>query len=177
MIRAVPLALLMLAGRVEALEMPSGRGLVPALVMAETPPGPPQKSPWLALGLSAATELPTLLIGPSLGHLYAGETAHFWITGGARLGALGLLYLLEAWGPGIGPLYAVGQPGHLGASFNAYPAGFTLDLLLVLGIIGSAIYDLVDAPFAAVRFNDRFPPQPVPAQARWGPAAWPLASF
>src|SRR5450755_3621552 len=110
---------------------------MPALALADgvpqDAPPPRLKSPWEALGLSALVELPTLLVGPSLGHLYAGEEEHFWITGAARLGALGLLILLEVWGPGIGPLYAVTQPGHLGASFNAYPVAFTVDLLLVLG--------------------------------------------
>jgi hypothetical protein len=183
MIRAVPLALLLVAGRVEALEMPSELHLIPALVLGDDAPQAQEapalhlKSPWEALGLSALVELPTLFIGPSLGHLYAGEETHFWITGGARLAAFGLLILLEVWGPGIGPLYAVTQPGHLGESFSAYPVAYTVDLLLVLGIIGSAIYDLIDAPYAASRYNARIEAAAAAPHAMAAPPGWMVATF
>lgn len=131
---------------------------------------PHWKSPALALGLSLALELPTLLIGPSLGHLYAGEWQHFALTGGARLADVTLLVLLEKFAPGfgIGPLYALGQLNFAGG-FTGYPLGFTVDLVLVLALVGSAIYDLVDAWRAAERYDLRHglapPPGPSPAAA------------
>jgi hypothetical protein len=130
-----------------------------------------RKSPALALGLSLALELPTLFIGPSLGHLYAGDWQHFAITGGARVMDVFLLVLLEKFTPGfgIGPLVAILNPEHLGASFTGYPVGFPVDLVLVLALVGSGIYDLVDAWMAAQRFNLRFglvpPPVPAPVAA------------
>ncbi len=143
---------------------------VPAATLAAAPVSPRRKSPALALGLSLALELPTLFIGPSLGHLYAGEWQHFAITGGARVADVVLLVLLEKFMPGfgIGPLFALLHPEHLGASFAGYPVGFPVDLVLILGLVGSAIYDLYDSWRAAERADvrsglERVPPSPAAA--------------
>ena len=180
MIRAVPLALLLLAGRVEALETPSELHLVPALVLADQapqatePPALHLKSPWAAFGLSAGVELPTLFIGPSLGHLYAGEETHFWIANwGARLAAFGLLILLEVWGPRHRSAVCGDTTRSSRESFSAYPVAYTVDLLLVLGIVGSAIDHLIDAPYAASRYNARLEAAAVAPRAMAAPPALP----
>ncbi|MHB8417109.1 MAG: hypothetical protein ACYDCL_03470 [Myxococcales bacterium] len=138
---------------------------------AAAPPAP--KSPAMALALSLALELPTLFLGPSLGHLYAGDWKHFAITGGARAADLILLVLLEKYAFGIGPLVALLNPQHLGASFSGYPLGFTVDLVLVLALVGSGVYDLVDSWFAAERFNARLGPTPAPGPSPAAAAALP----
>ncbi len=118
-------------------------------------PRPPRKSPGLALGLTLASELATFGLGPSAGHAYAGEWEHLAVTGGGRVADLALLTVLEKFVPGfgIGPLYALTHPEHLGASFSAYPLAFPVDLVLVVALFGSAVYDIVDSWFAAGRAN------------------------
>ncbi|MHB1844475.1 MAG: hypothetical protein ACYCWW_06535 [Deltaproteobacteria bacterium] len=177
-----------------ALALPSPYRLVPELRLevatlapVPTPKATPKataaprtrrrlKSPSLALGLTLATELPTLLLGPPTGILYAGESEHFWITGGGRVGIFALLYLFEKFIPGfgIGPLYALTQPGHFGASVLAYPVAFPLDLLLVLAWLGSGGYDIVDSWYAAKRANAR-DDAGTPAPERAPAAAWPTS--
>ncbi len=141
---------------------------------------PERKSSALALGLTLAVELPTLFLGPSAGHAYAGEWEHFAITGGGRIADLALLMVLEKFVPGfgIGPLYAILHPEHLGATFAAYPVAFPIDLILVLALVGSGVYDAVDAWFAAARANvglaDAVPGRPsAPAAAAVPPPARP----
>lgn len=168
-------------GLVLALGLAAGsaaEGLVPRLELRALPEAaiapavaePSLKSPSLAFGLTLASELPTLLIGPSAGHLYAGESRHFWLSGGSRIGTLLTLVFLEKWMPGfgVGPLYAVSRPGHLGRSFAAYPIAFPVDLALVLGLVGSGAYDLVDSWFAAKRANAHAssPASPPPPPAK-----------
>ena len=114
----------------------------------------PERSPWAALGLSLACELPTALLGPSCGHLYAGETAHFYLTGSLRAADFLALVVLEKWGPGIGPLYDVVQP-HFSRSLAAEPLAYPVDLVLVALWWGTGLYDLVDSVFAVRRANRR----------------------
>ncbi len=157
--RLVPELQLELGSAEQAPPPAKAKAASPAPAAASSAPGVGKrlKSPGLALGLTLATELPTLLLGPASGLYYAGEMEHFWITGGGRVGIFVLLYVLEKFVPafGIGPLYAVTQPGHLGASFAAYPIAFPVDLLLLLGWVGSAGYDAVDSWFAVKRANAR----------------------
>jgi hypothetical protein len=112
------------------------------------------RSSWGALGLTALCEVPTLLVGPSCGHLYAGETEHFAVTGGLRVVDLLALYALEKWAYGTPPLYAVIQP-HFSRSLSAYPLAYPVDLVLVALWCGTGLYDLVDSFFAAKRHNHR----------------------
>ena len=144
--------------------------LAPPAVTLQAPAKKP-KSPPLALALTLVCAIPTAFIGPSIGHLYAGDWKHFAITGGGRIADLTLLVLLEKFAPGfgIGPLVALLNPEHLGKNFSGYPLGYPVDLVLVLALIGSTVYDAVDAWRAAVRFNDALglaAPQPMsPAAA------------
>jgi hypothetical protein len=142
-----------------------------------------RKSPALALALTLAVAVPTLFIGPSIGHLYAGDWKHFLITGGGRFADLTLLVLLEKFAPGFGTpaLIALWNVEHVGKSFAAYPVGCSVDLVLLLALIGSTVYDAVDSWRAAVRFNDKLgdlglaAPQPMsaPAAAAIPPPARP----
>ncbi len=133
---------------------------VPLAPVASATPGlnleprsaPSLKSPWGALGLSLACELPTALLGPSCGHLYTGEDAHFFLTGGFRVLDFLALAVLEKWGPGIAPLYDVLQP-HFSRSLGAEPIAYPVDLVLVALWWGTAVYDLVDVVFSARRVN------------------------
>lgn len=112
------------------------------------------KSAWSAVGLTLACELPTLFFGPSCGHLYAGETTHFFLTGGLRVADLLALVALEQWGYGTPPLYAVLQP-HFSRSLAAEPLAYSVDLVLVALWWGTGLYDLVDSLFVARRANRR----------------------
>jgi hypothetical protein len=142
-----------------------------AVVEALQIPAKLRKSPPLALALTLVGSLPTAFIGPSIGHLYAGDWKHFRISGGGRLADLTLLVILEKFAPGfgIGPLVALLNPEHLGKNFSGYPLGYPVDLVLVLALIGSTVYDAYDAWRAAERFNDKLglaAPQPMsPAAA------------
>ncbi len=130
-----------------------------------------RKSPPLALALTLVCVIPTAFIGPSMGHLYAGDWKHFLITGGGRLADLTLLVILEKFAPGfgIGPLFALLYPQNFGKDISGYPLGYPVDLVLVLALIGSTIYDAVDSWLAVDRFNAALglaPPQPMsPAAA------------
>lgn len=126
-----------------------GLALAPSMAF-----GVDRRSPWGALGLTALCEGSTLFFGPSCGHLYAGETLHFAVTGGFRVMDLLALYVLEKWAYGTPPLYAVVQP-HLSRSLSAYPLAYPLDLLLVALWWGTGLYDLVDSFFAARRYDHR----------------------
>jgi hypothetical protein len=126
----------------------------PLVALDLSPPPPPTRSPWGALALTAACEIPTALFGPSCGHLYAGEEAHFFLTGGLRLTDLLALVALDRWGFGTPPLYAVIQP-HFSRSLAAWPVAYPLDLILVALWWGTGLYDLVDSFFAAGRHNRR----------------------
>ena len=112
------------------------------------------KSGWTALGITAVCELPTALLGPSCGHLYAGEEAHFFTTGGMRLAALAAILVLDRWGFGTPPLFSVVQP-QFSRNLAAYPLAYTLDLILVAVWWGTGLFDLVDSFFAAGRHNRR----------------------
>ena len=70
---------------------------------------------------------------------------------------LTLLVILEKWAPGfgIGPLVALFNPEHLGKDFSGYPVGYPVDLVLVLALVASTIYDAVDSWRAAARFNEK----------------------
>ncbi len=127
--------------------------IVPALDLIPTQ-APPSKSAWGALGLTLACELPTAFLGPSCGHLYAGEEAHFFTTGGLRVADLLALVALNQWGFGTPPLYAVIQP-HFSRSVAAWPLAYPLDFVLVALWWGSGLYDLIDSFFAAGRHNHR----------------------
>jgi hypothetical protein len=117
-------------------------------------PALPSKSGWGAFGLTLACELPTAFFGPSCGHLYAGEEAHFFTTGGLRVADLLALVALNQWGFGTPPLYAVIQP-HFSRSVAAWPLAYPLDFVLVALWWGSGLYDLIDSVFAAGRHNHR----------------------
>jgi hypothetical protein len=146
--------------------------LAPAATLYHSPSR--RKSPPLALALTLICTIPTVFVGPSMGHLYAGDWKHFLISGGGRLTDLTLLVILEKWAPGfgIGPLVALFNPEHLGKDFSGYPVGYPVDLVLVLALVASTIYDAVDSWRAAARFNEKLdqlglaPPQPMsPAAA------------
>jgi len=147
-----------------AVSLGSDPSLFPPLVLAVPPaggvlhrwatPAPDSRSEWGALGLSLACELPTAFFGPSCGHLYAGEEAHFFTTGGLRVADLLALVALDRWAFGTAPLYAVIQP-HFSRSAAAWPLAYPLDFVLVALWWGSGLYDLIDSVFAAKRHNRR----------------------
>jgi hypothetical protein len=128
----------------------------PASVALSPAPAPSlsEKSPWAALSLTLACELPTAFFGPSCGHLYAGEQAHFVLTGGLRAADFLALVILEKWGYGVPPLYDVVQP-HFSRSLAAEPLAYPVDLILVALWWGTGLYDLIDSVFAARRANRR----------------------
>jgi hypothetical protein len=106
-----------------------------------------------ALGFAATTGL---LVGPSLGHFYAGEWGRGLFTAGARTAGIGLILLgaFAGWGE-----------CERGASYDdpchAEGAEEAEDGRVVMGIgagvfVAATVYDVVDAPFAARRFNERF---------------------
>jgi hypothetical protein len=127
-------------------------------------PAPPEKSTWGALSLTVACELPTVLFGPSCGHLYAGEQTHFVLTGSLRAADFLALVVLEKWGYGVPPLFDVLQT-HFSRSLAAEPLAYPLDLVLVALWWGTGVYDLIDSVFAVKRANRRAalsrPPPPV----------------
>jgi hypothetical protein len=149
---------------VAALSLAANSSLVPPLVLSlpqpaanlelPPPPAPDFKSDWGALGLTALCELPTAFFGPSCGHLYAGEEAHFFTTGGLRLADLLALVALDRWGFGTPPLYAVIQP-RFSRNDAAWPLAYPLDFVLVALWWGTGLYDLIDSFFAADRHNRR----------------------
>ncbi len=167
-----------------ALSLRADPSLVPPLILSVPPPpaggldlspapAPDTRSGWGALGLSLACELPTAFFGPSCGHLYAGEEAHFFATGGLRVADLLALVALDRWGFGTPPLYAVIQP-HFSRSAAAWPLAYPLDFVLVALWWGTGLYDLVDSVFAAQRHNRRaeaqraaLAPSAVPALIRF----------
>lgn len=111
--------------------------------------------------------LPMILVGPSLGHLYAGEVKHGLISSGIRTGAfvvggLGAIIFLTAHSfPGA---FLVEQDqGRDNAALAVIGAG-----LVVVG--GISIYDLWDAHLAVERHNKRA------AQARASLVVAPLVS-
>ena len=94
----------------------------------------------LALGLG---------VGPSLGHLYADEPAHAWLTMAGRLTgfSVGGFLVLSAWASRM-----VEYP-RTSKSDAWLQAGF--GLAFVAGALALGIYDIVDAPRAARRSNAR----------------------
>jgi hypothetical protein len=154
----------MTLGLLLALSLGSEPSLVPPLILAvpsavgaldlSPAPAPATRSGWGALGLSLACELPTAFFGPSCGHLYAGEEAHFFTTGGLRVADLLALVALDRLGFGTPPLYAVIQP-HFSRSAAAWPLAYPLDFVLVALWWGTGLYDLIDSVFAAKRHNHR----------------------
>ncbi len=139
------------------LSVPQPAGALDLSIPASRGAGPTPldiRSGWGALGLSLACELPTAFFGPSCGHLYAGEEAHFYTTGGLRLADLLALVALDRLGFGTAPLYAVIQP-HLSRSAAAWPLAYPLDFVLVALWWGTGLYDLIDSFFAAGRHNRR----------------------
>ena len=103
----------MSAGLLLALSLGTHPSFMPQLALDPAEPGaeldlapdplPDVKSGWAALGLSLACEVPTALFGPSCGHLYADEDAHFYTTGGLRLADLLALVALDRWAFGTPP--------------------------------------------------------------------------
>ena len=93
-----------------------------------------------------------LIVAPSLGHFYAGETGHgVWMSVGR--GALAFL--------AVGSL-AVGafQCFDLGLGERSEPCEpssvpFVLAAVFATGAVGMAVYDIVDAPDAARRTQER----------------------
>lgn len=151
-------------------------GALPGVGRAQTPGGPPaalsepaadadEKRPLVALGLPilstslsvvflfsgnealAGTGAVLFVAGPSVGHLYAGESRNAMIHSGVRAVAAvatitGILHLL------ISPdcdSFDARCPMPLGTSLLIF-GGFAVGT-------GSAIYSVVDAPFAARRHN------------------------
>ena len=91
-----------------------------------------------------------ILLGPSLGHFYAGEIKHGLVTLGIR-GALV---------SGSLALYAAARnsaPGRQDYSYDDDSAGILglLAFTLAIGAFGVGIYDFIDAPRAANRTNAR----------------------
>jgi hypothetical protein len=92
-----------------------------------------------------------LTVGPSIGHIYAGEYVHGW--GMALLRAVTLTYgsyMAIASLVGNGDCED-GPPG----SCDSHPGEWGLALGLLLITPATAIYDIIDAPSAARRANDR----------------------
>ena len=96
-----------------------------------------------ALGVAA------LVVGPSLGHLYAGEPGRAVRHAGVRLGALAIM--------GAGLAMVLSSPCAFGSE-NECPeiredAGVGLFLAGAFLGAGSAAYSVIDAPLAAARTN------------------------
>ena len=89
-----------------------------------------------------------LLLGPSLGHFYAGEVRHGLLTLGIRGALVGGSIALYAAALGS-------TPDRPMTSYDDDSAGIMLLLAftLAIGAFGVGIYDLVDAPLAANRTN------------------------
>lgn len=151
--------------------------LAPSTASAQpgrTPPAdlPDEKSPAIALGLSllgtgagiaalvAASEMEdgaplgvagigALVVGPSLGHFYAGESDRGIRHAAVRLGAVAAM--------GTGLLLFFSSPCAFGSE-NECPetredVGIGIFLAGAAVGVGSTIYSIVDAPFAARRTN------------------------
>ena len=127
------------------------------------------KSPGVAMGLAlGGTALPiaaffaagdgddgalvlvglgALIIGPSMGHFYAGETQTGLVHAGVRAGSMGLML--------AGAIALLDECGWEGESeCNETPG----TMMLVGGgilLVGSTIYSIIDAPLAAHRHNRR----------------------
>ncbi len=86
------------------------------------------------LGVAA---LGVLIVAPSAGHLYAGATDHAIITSLGRAASFGLILVAASESDRSRDLAEVGQ------MVGAY------------GFLGVIVYNIVDAPFAARRFNRR----------------------
>ena len=139
-------------------------------------PEAPEKSPAVAFGLSllgtgagvfallaashvdhgeyfGAAGIATLVVGPSLGHFYAGEGSRGARHAALRLGAVAVM--------GAGLLVALSSPCAFGPENhddcpNARD-GFGLGILAAGAVLGagSAVYSVFDAPNAAERTNRR----------------------
>jgi hypothetical protein len=155
------------------------RFLVPLLIAATAAPAHAQpadasdeKSPALALALSllgtgagvaalfaasdvddgevvGALGVAALVVGPSLGHLYAGEPGRAVRHAGVRLGALAIM--------GAGLAMVLSSPCAFGSE-NECPetredAGVGIFFAGALLGAGSAVYSIIDAPLAASRTN------------------------
>ena len=139
---------------------------------ASLPDRPEQKSPVLALGLSllgtgagvaalfaashvddgeivGALGVAALVVGPSLGHIYADEPGRAVRHAGVRLGALAIM--------GAGLAMVLSSPCAFGSE-NECPetredAGVGIFFAGALLGAGSAVYSIIDAPLAASRTN------------------------
>ena len=144
----------------------------PALLAAPSAhaDAPSERSPALATGLALAPSavgagliaigiagdgsdafgvgLATVVVGPSLGHIYAGS---YWR-------AAGMIGLRTA-GLGLVAVGAIGENGFAdGTPSEADDRGFPVNAGTVAGltiIAASAIFDIHDAPAAARRYNQR----------------------
>lgn len=103
-------------------------------------------------GAEVLGALPLILVGPSVGHFYAGEVKHGLVTSGLRtgaftLGGLGAIVFLTAHSfPGA---FLVQQDqGRDGAALALVAGG-----LIAVG--GISLYDLWDAHHAVERYNER----------------------
>lgn len=88
-----------------------------------------------------------LIIGPSLGHFYAGDTRTGLVQAGVRAGSMGLML--------AGAIVLLDECGFEGdPECNETPGA-----MMIIGggvlVVGSAIYSIIDAPLAAHRHNQR----------------------
>lgn len=156
-----------LAGLLAATQAPAAEPLA-SEAAAETP----RRSPWLALGLSlgstavltgvgiglvashqqhdtglaelgGATAVVGLSLGPAVGHLYTGD---YWHALGTSLGR------------GVaGTMAVAGFVGQLCIFEPCQPPDWAKPVMWIgaLGWAGLTVYDLIDAPLSALRFNER----------------------
>ncbi|MEZ4399316.1 MAG: hypothetical protein R3B06_04815 [Kofleriaceae bacterium] len=149
-----------------------------AIMMRPPPPPPPSgKSPGLAVGLAVGTTfvgyaavvggayidngafVPLFFggqaiaaVGPSAGHLYAGEVSHALLFGGIRAGAL----MVADLGVGLALGCAIGDSIDDSSSNGDCGSGATALMLGGLGVAAAfGLYDWLDAAPAARRANQR----------------------
>ena len=130
------------------------------------------RSPWLSLGLSLGSTLvfssvgaivwaypglhdegtyaglglllPGLLVGPSIGHFYVGEWERGLLMIGGRMAFTAMAF---------GSLQFLLPSDEYGSNKNE-GAGLTMLGIGCIGIGSLLIWDIVDSPFAAKRFNE-----------------------
>jgi hypothetical protein len=105
-----------------------------------------------ALGFAATTGL---LVGPSLGHFYAGEWGRGLLTTGARAAGAGLIIVgaFAGW-DACDWNAAYDDPCHEEARED-HEDGKVVMGIGAAAFVAATVYDVVDAPFAARRFNQR----------------------
>jgi hypothetical protein len=95
-----------------------------------------------ALEVSLATAAAAATLAPSAGHIYTGEYLHAAGTAGARTALLGVSTLVFA--------------ENFSYSGDRLDKAETAVLLVsFLGWAGMVVYDFVDAPFSAIRYNEK----------------------